>query len=349
MKRASALRAATSRMPCALIHIAGNIASGSARNVSSVSSVQTRPSSRACSQRRGIVERRIACDLAPDQTCEVRPAMIFADGSSEMARATGRKTAPHRPRRRCLRSMTARNPSAADAIMPAAGASRSSPAGRCPIPRPRPRRLPSSIWRTLAFGLLAGNVSNFSVAGSKRTTRVGAEVGEPDLVLRRRPRPNTCAGARPAAPIRATRRRPDRSMPTWPAVPLAHPDAAFRIRPDSARALVLRRRLDHRRLAGLQIDPRDVAAGERGVVDVAAGVVVIPYGPRPRGAFHTFMSPVSGIEAAVVAALPVNQTCRPCVERQRVEVGVAAPSAAERPRPRASPGRRARSRSGRRR
>src|SRR2546427_4173430 len=43
-------------------------------------------------------------------------------------------------------------------------------------------------------------------------------------------------------------------------VPLADPDVPLRIRPHSSRALVRRRRLDHRRGAGERVEARDVAS-----------------------------------------------------------------------------------------
>src|SRR3546814_9741418 len=51
------------------------------------------------------------------------------------------------------------------------------------------------------------------------------------------------------------------------ALPLADPDPAAAVGPDAAGALAGGRRLDHGGVARLRIDPGDVAAGERGIID----------------------------------------------------------------------------------
>ena len=104
---------------------------------------------------------------------------------------------------------------------------------------------PSSC-RTLAPGLSLGKALNFSVDGIEAHDRVGAEIGEPDLVL-------VVDIDRIGARIVA------RQLPGLPgavggivhrhvaAVPFADPDPALGIRPHPARALVRRRRFDHGR------------------------------------------------------------------------------------------------------
>src|SRR3954447_8200871 len=53
------------------------------------------------------------------------------------------------------------------------------------------------------------------------------------------------------------------------AIPFADPEAAFGIRPYPPGTLIGRRRLHDRRVPGRRIDFGDMAAGERGVPDVA--------------------------------------------------------------------------------
>ena len=85
----------------------------------------------------------------------------------------------------------------------------------------------------------------------------------------RRRRPRRPADRRRAAATRATRRSPGRGPPTWPAFHSLTQSRPARVRPDAPRALARGRRLDDGRAPGRAVDPRDVAAGERGVPDVA--------------------------------------------------------------------------------
>src|SRR4029079_7877596 len=106
--------------------------------------------------------------------------------------------------------------------------------------------------------------------GIEADERVAAEVGQPDdvaIVDVDGVRLRGGAGELPLAP-RLARGVVHADLA---GVPLADPDAAARVRPDAPGALARRRRLEPRRTAGADVDARDMAAGERGVVDVAAG------------------------------------------------------------------------------
>src|SRR4029077_11490506 len=64
-----------------------------------------------------------------------------------------------------------------------------------------------------------------------------------------------------------------------PAVPFADPDPALGVRPDAPRALIGCRRFDDGCVARCIVDLSDIAAGERGVPDVALGRYCDAIGP----------------------------------------------------------------------
>ena len=181
--------------------------------------------------------------------------------------------------------------------------------------------------------------------------RVGAEVGQPDVValvdvdgvgLRRR---------RPAASTRASVRSPGRTRPTWPAF-----HSLTQIRPCESDQT---RRAPWSGVGGSM--PRRAAGrasrcGRCGCRRATrsrprrAASSVMPYGPAPRGASQTRTFPARRVEPAVDAALPGEPEHAAPVEDGGVEVGVGRRRGQrEAAAPRASPGRRARSRSARRR
>src|SRR5439155_11660110 len=104
-------------------------------------------------------------------------------------------------------------------------------------------------------------------------------------------------------------------------VPFADPDAALAVGPHASRALVPRQRLDDGGGARLEIDARDVVAGERGVVHVAAGRRRDPVGPAPARRVPDLHVARRGIEPAVDPALAREPDAATLVERGRVEVG----------------------------
>jgi hypothetical protein len=148
-------------------------------------------------------------------------------------------------------------------------------------------------------------------------------VAEPDDVLLvhiHRVRPWPVAGQPPRAPhigfriVAADVAR----------VPLADPDLPLRVRPDAPGALVGGGRLDDRRLPGVEVDLRDMAAGEGGVVD---GAVRRRRDPVRATATRCIEDPqVTGlrIEASVDPALSREPQDTPGVECCGVEVDVAA-------------------------
>ena len=156
-------------------------------------------------------------------------------------------------------------PAAAKAIP-----SRCGPRRACPRPTrpPRPRRAGRGSGGRWRASSAAGTTVNCSVAGSKRTIALAAEVAQPDDVavvhvhgvgLRR------CARQLPLAPAAVARVVPAELA----GVPLAHPDAARRVDqtrrapwPAVGGSITVA-------CAGLGVDARDVAAGQRGVVDRA--------------------------------------------------------------------------------
>jgi hypothetical protein len=97
---------------------------------------------------------------------------------------------------------------------------------------------------------------------------VAAEVAHPHdvaLVHIHRVRFGACARQFPLAPG-ARGRIVHRQVP---AVPFAYPDAPLAVAPDTARALVARRRLHHGRVAGAPVDTRDERAGQGTPPDIA--------------------------------------------------------------------------------
>src|SRR3546814_233497 len=98
--------------------------------------------------------------------------------------------------------------------------------------------------------------------------RVGAEVGDPDLVGLvdiDRVRTRLVAGEFPGLPVAGRRFVAAELART----PFADPQPSVAVRPDAPCALPRRRWPDDRRLAAFRIDARDVVAGERGVPDLA--------------------------------------------------------------------------------
>src|SRR5262249_33535962 len=100
--------------------------------------------------------------------------------------------------------------------------------------------------------------------GLEPDDRVGAEVAEPDHVAL-----VDVDGVGAGAVARHPPGLPGLRLRVVHAdvagVPLADPDATGRVRPHAARALIPGGRLDDRGHAGVEVDARDVAAGERGV------------------------------------------------------------------------------------
>src|SRR5262249_16646308 len=126
------------------------------------------------------------------------------------------------------------------------------------------------------------------------------------------------ARQRPLAP-RVVRRVVHADLP---GIPVAYPDPTLGVGPDASRTLVLGRRLDDGRLAGVEVDPGDVIAGERRVVDVATGPRPDAVRPAPGRRFPHLHVAARGIEPTVVAALPGKPPPPALIESERVEVGV---------------------------
>src|SRR5262249_24291646 len=109
-----------------------------------------------------------------------------------------------------------------------------------------------------------------------------------------------------------------------PRVPLADPDLAAGVGPDAPRPLTLGRWLDDGGCAGLDVEPRDVAAGERRVVHYAVrGRRDAVGAPAARGV-PDLHRPTLRIEATVHPVLPGEPDSALLVERGGVEVDVAA-------------------------
>ena len=107
-----------------------------------------------------------------------------------------------------------------------------------------------------------------------------------------------------------------------PRVPVADPDAPLRVGPHAARTLPARRRLDDGRLAGLDVDARDVAARERRIVDVPAGRRGDAVGSAPPRRLPHPDVVRRGIDAAVDARLAREPDPALPIEGRRVEVRV---------------------------
>src|SRR3989454_633595 len=150
--------------------------------------------------------------------------------------------------------------------------------------------------------------------------RVGAEVAEPHDVLLVHVH-GVRARALAGQPPRLPRLRPRIVHAHVAGVPLADPDPALAVGPHAPRALILRRRLDDGRRARVEIDARDVAAGQRGVVDVALGRRRDPVGAAAARRVPDLHVAGRGVEAAVHAALAREPDAPALVERRGVEVG----------------------------
>src|SRR5690606_24721908 len=106
------------------------------------------------------------------------------------------------------------------------------------------------------------------------------------------------------------------------AVPLAHPDATAAVAPDASRALVLRRRLDDLRIAGVAIDARDERSRERAPPDLALRRRADAVGPATaRRAPHPRFTRAR-IDAADEAALPGEPQRAVRIEGGGVEIRV---------------------------
>src|SRR5947209_2979504 len=106
-------------------------------------------------------------------------------------------------------------------------------------------------------------------------------------------------------------------------MPLGHPDAALGIGPDAARALSFGRRLDDGRRPARRVDPGDVIAGERGVVDVPLGRRGDAVGAGAAWRLPDIDLAAARVEAAVDSALSGEPVDSVAVERAGVQVGVA--------------------------
>src|SRR5262245_5845380 len=150
--------------------------------------------------------------------------------------------------------------------------------------------------------------------------RVGAEIAEPDDVAL-----VDVDGVGPWAVAGQPPRLPRLGLGVVDAdvtgVPFADPDATGRVRPHAARALILGGRLDDRGRAGVEIDARDVIAGERGVVHVATRRRRDAIRPAAaRGIPHVHLAG-GGIEPPVDTALAGEPDPTALVEGGGVEVG----------------------------
>src|SRR5690606_21874508 len=136
-------------------------------------------------------------------------------------------------------------------------------------------------------GAVAGEAVEGLGRGIETDDGVGAEIGQPDLVVLvdpHRVRARMFAGQLPRLPALARLVHAHLAR-----VPLADPDPAFRIAPHAPRTLVFRGRIDRGGGAGLRVDARDVAAGQRGVVHLArwcGGDAVRPPAARRLPHFH---------------------------------------------------------------
>ena len=160
MNRASAFRSAASRMPGALIHIAGNIASGSARNC-----LQRLARPHAALLARLPQHRRIVEASDRPRPCGRSGrrgsgrASTLRGGIERMAGAAGLEQRCCRlPRQRDRDSERERAAAPATIRDHAGGGSVSIITSRL-VPDSPPQAWPGlpSIWRTLAFGLSLGN------------------------------------------------------------------------------------------------------------------------------------------------------------------------------------------------
>src|SRR5262249_14706538 len=167
--------------------------------------------------------------------------------------------------------------------------------------RPRARSLPTEDHQSIGAGLgdpdLAGSTVHLPDVRAPLVAREGLEalglrVEPDDRVRAPLAQPHLVlvvdinrVGLRPVA--RQLPRLPGAGpgivATDVPGVPLADPDQAARVRPNTSRALSLGRRLDDRDGAGLDVDPRDVTAREGGVVDGAVGGRRDAIGPTALG------------------------------------------------------------------
>src|SRR6266536_413922 len=159
----------------------------------------------------------------------------------------------------------------------------------------------------------------FLADGIEPDEGIGRPVGEPDLVLVVDPdriRMRLDARQLPLAP-RVCGRFVHADLP---GIPVAHPDSAAGIRPDTPGALLRRRGFDDTRRSDVGVDARDVVAGERCVIDVAAGCRRDAVRPATAGRLPYFDLSRYRIEPTVVAALAGEPDAPLVIEGERVEV-----------------------------
>ncbi len=204
-------------------------------------------------------------------------------GLARQRRATRRGArcgggAPARDRhvsRRRPRVLQRHRPPLQPALRPRLRTSACSPGSRgtsaSPFARRRAGRRPDSApqtspgrprsWRTVGAAARQREDVKRSVARVEAHERVGAEVAQPDARLGRRRRPRRPAASAPGSRHSRQRRSPGRSGRPGPRSTRS-PRSGRASRTRRAARPGPRRRLDDGRRAGLDVDPRDVAAGE---------------------------------------------------------------------------------------
>src|SRR5262249_16763920 len=107
-------------------------------------------------------------------------------------------------------------------------------------------------------------------------------------------------------------------------VPLADPKTPLKIRPDASRAGVLRRRLDHRRLAGLQVRLAEKTTGKRHIIDIAGRRGSDAVRTDALGGIPDIDLSGRGIKPAINSGLSCEPDATSTVEGTGVELGAAA-------------------------
>src|SRR5574341_120679 len=105
---------------------------------------------------------------------------------------------------------------------------------------------------------------------------------------------------------------------------LADPDPSRGVGPDTPGALIFCRRLDHSGLSSGWNDPRDVAAGERGIVDIATRRCRDAVGAPAPGRVEHVNAPCLWIKTAVHAALSGEPEDAVPVKGRGIEVRISA-------------------------
>ncbi len=191
-----------------------------------------------------------------------------------------------------------------------------------PDSAPHTSPLRPSIWRTLARSRLDGKLSNFSVTGSNLTMALRDQSDSQTL---------SCAIDPHRVGVRVAGQLPFAPGPGCrvvhahlPGVPVAHPDSPARVRPQAARALALGGWVDDRCHAAVDVDAGDVIAGQGGEVHIArrGGGDAVRSAATRRGPDLDLCG--GRIEPAVIAALAGEPHPTAAIERQGVQIEVAA-------------------------